>query len=73
MECVEKEFKGKSELHVVLNPSDLDCLFSLLLTAKSALRKTGPWANEAEWPTYANTLEWFETSIRECRDQTPKS
>lgn len=64
MEKITKQFKGRNAIHIVLNPDDLDCIFSILTFSKNSLLRKFPWNNPFHWKTYAKVILWWENKIK---------
>lgn len=64
---ITEKFKGEDKYHIVLNPTDIDSILTILKFSKNALNGVAPWDNKSQWPTYIRVIEWMESGINEAR------
>ena len=64
MEATTKEFKGKNEVHVVLNPEDISSLKTIFTFMSNALLAKPPWNREDQKEKYIEVFNWFVEKVR---------
>lgn len=65
MFTIDREFKGKQEKHIVLDPDDIDQTLTVLKISKNSIGKIPPWNNPHRQKDYIKIINWLHDKIKD--------